>query len=254
MTDDWDFYFCRVDNRPASIFVDLGVAKDPPLAVYPVMSYVRVAMRNPRHDGLSSSEEFDALKSMEDQLGDRLTSGGSAVYVGRNTSNGCRDFYFYCAQDLDWGARVAESMGLFSGYTYESGSRPDPDWHTYFDFLFPGDREMQSIWNRRVCNSMQRHGDELTQAREIDHWAYFPNQDSRARFLQATVALGYMLREVQDPQDGGGQFGAQVYRTDVPCLDTIDEVTWPLFDAAKEAGGKYDGWETVVIKQASPPQ
>lgn len=155
MTDDWDFYFCSVgvDDRPASIFVDLGVAKDAPLAAYPVMSYVRVSMRNPRHDGLSSNEEFETLKSMEDQLGDLLTRGGSAVYVGRNTSNGYRDFYFYCAREVDWDTRVAESM-VSSGYTYECGSRADPEWHTYFDFLFPGDREMQSIQNRRVCDSL----------------------------------------------------------------------------------------------------
>src|SRR5215475_7078282 len=151
MTDDWDFYFCRVDDRPASIYVDLGVAKNPPRATYPVMCYVRVAMRNARPDGLSSNDEFESLISLEDRLSDRLTSGGSAVHVGRNTTNGCRDFYFYCGGEVDWGACVAEAMRLCPGYAYESGSRADPEWHSYFDFLFPGDRDMQSIQNRRVC-------------------------------------------------------------------------------------------------------
>jgi len=249
MTDDWDFYFCRVDNRPASIFVDLGAAKDAPLGAYPVMSYVSLTMQNPRQDGLSSSEEFEALKSIEDHLDGELTSGRSAVYVGRNTSNGCRDFYFYCTDQLDWVTRVAESMRPFPGYTYKSSSRPDPEWRTYFDFLFPGDREMQSIQNRRVCESLQRQGDPLTQAREIDHWAYFPNRDARARFVKAATALGHMLRQEHDPQDDDDQFGAQVYRTDIPSLDGIDAVTWPLFNAAKEAGGEYDGWETVVMTE-----
>lgn len=251
MTEDWDFYFCRVDDRSASIFLDLGVAKDPPRTAYPVMSYVRVTMRNPRPDGLSSNEEFEALKAVEDQLGGRLTSGGSAVYVGRNTSNGCRDFYFYCGREMDWATRVAESM-VSSGYTYESGSRPDPEWHTYFNFLFPGDREMQSIQNRRVCDSLRRHGDELTQAREIDHWAYFPNRDSQARFLQAAMTLGYLLREKHDLPNRSGQFGARVYRMDIPSPDRIDSVTWPLFEAAEKAGGEYDGWEAMVVKQTTP--
>jgi hypothetical protein len=158
------------------------VAKDAPLVAYPVMSYVWLAMKNPRHDGLSSSEDFEALKSLEDLLESWLTSGGSAVYVGRNTSNGFRDFYFYCVPEVDWVTRIAESMRSFSGYRYESGSRPDPEWNSYFDFPLPGNREMQSIQNRRVCDSLQRHGDELTRPRQIDHWAYFPDLACLAGF------------------------------------------------------------------------
>lgn len=68
------------------------------------------------------------------------------------------------------------------------------------------------------------------------------------------MVLGYMLREKNDPDSDNGQFGVQVYRTDIPSLDNIDSVTWPLFEAAKDAGGEYDGWETMVIKQASQLQ
>jgi hypothetical protein len=32
MSDEWDFYFCQVEDHPASIFVDLGVRQDVPIA------------------------------------------------------------------------------------------------------------------------------------------------------------------------------------------------------------------------------
>ena len=64
MSDDWDFYFCSVDNKPASIFVDLGIAKEAPMAEYSVMAYVRTHMQAPRDDGLSSQVEFETLKSL----------------------------------------------------------------------------------------------------------------------------------------------------------------------------------------------
>ena len=49
MSNDWDFYSCRVDDKPASIFVDLGIRRDVPLSGRPYMAFVRLFMRAPRH-------------------------------------------------------------------------------------------------------------------------------------------------------------------------------------------------------------
>jgi hypothetical protein len=62
MSNDWDFYSCRVDDKPASIFVDLGIRRDVPLSGRPYMAFVRLFMRAPRPDGLSSQEEFEDLR------------------------------------------------------------------------------------------------------------------------------------------------------------------------------------------------
>lgn len=34
MTDDWDFYFCNVDDKPASIDVDLGAVDMLPIKTH----------------------------------------------------------------------------------------------------------------------------------------------------------------------------------------------------------------------------
>lgn len=49
ITDDWDFYFLQVDDKPASIY---DFAPNPKL---PYMAYIRLHMREPRTDGLSSN-------------------------------------------------------------------------------------------------------------------------------------------------------------------------------------------------------
>lgn len=51
MTDDWDFYAARVDDRPASIFVDLGAAQAAPVETLPLRAHVRLFMNSPRPDG-----------------------------------------------------------------------------------------------------------------------------------------------------------------------------------------------------------
>jgi hypothetical protein len=247
MSDDWDFYACRVDNEPASIFFDLGIAVQAPLPEYPHMAYVRLRMRSPRPDGLSSQEEFETLMKIEDQLSQRLSQREANVYVGRNTSSGCRDFYFYCRDPGKWSSRVTMVMTDYGGYVFESGSRPDPDWSTYRTFLYPSGEVMQRIQNRRVCDHLQKKGDSLTEAREINHWAYFPNAGSRAAFVGHVSKSGFAVWELREHPDSKRRFGVQLHRVDLPSLENIDAVTMPLFQSANDAGGEYDGWETQIL-------
>lgn len=247
MSDNWDFYSCRVDGEPASIFVDLGLARDVPLHDRPYMAYVRVFMRSPRPDGLSSQAEFDTLIRLEDRLTSALTADNATTYVGRNTSGGCRDFYFYADDPSDWTPKVSNALADFRDYKYEAGSRLDREWKTYLDFLYPPPADMERIQNRRVCEALQKKGDALSQPREIDHWAYFPNEDSRGHFLNVVIPQGFAVRELKRSEGTEKPFGVQFFRIDLPSFETIDEVTLPLHRAAIAAGGNYDGWETQVV-------
>lgn len=247
MSDDWDFYFCQVDNHPASIFVDLGIAQEAPIAGFTVMAYVRVYMRAPRNDGLSSQTEFETLNSLEDALAS-LQSNSSAHYVGRNTSNGCRDLYFYVHTASNWQDRVAGVMQAFPTYEFESGTRDDPDWDTYFEFLYPAEEDQERIQNRRTCESLERNGDALEKERPIEHWIYFPDAISRKSFLETVAELGYATEEMIEPESKEDMYGVRLSCIGVPSIDNIDYITLPLYRAAKDHGGNYDGWETQVVR------
>jgi hypothetical protein len=243
--DDWEFYACLVDGENASIFVNLALAKVAPVLALTCMAYVRIYMREPRPDGLSSQEEYQALISLEDAVVPRLQELARATYVGRNTSGGCRDFYFYSPLADDWDTRVAGVMSSFRDYQYECGIREDPEWNTYFTFLYPSERIMQTIQNRRTCEALESKGDNRSQIREIDHWAYFHTLSARDQFVDAALRQGFALREMTEPSAEEMPFGAQVYRPDPPS--DIDSPVLTLFDLAKMCGGDYDGWECPVV-------
>ena len=44
---NWDFYMCRLDDKPAFIFLPLELVKDPPLARYPHLFLVRLHFLHP---------------------------------------------------------------------------------------------------------------------------------------------------------------------------------------------------------------
>jgi hypothetical protein len=245
MTDNWDFYALRVDGEPASIFVDLGIQVSAPVASLSHMAYIRLYMNEPRADGLSSQEEFERLIEIEDAIGASLCSE-EVGYVGRNTSGGCRDFYFYVSRPEDWQSRVDRLLSSFSNYKYEIGTREDPGWTTYLNFLLPSAADRQRIENRRVCEALERNGDKLVAKREIDHWSYFPNLASAEAYLTEIRQAGYQVRAMPERDEDTLHFSVQVWRIDVPSYDNINDVTLPLFEASARHGGEYDGWECPV--------
>jgi regulator of RNase E activity RraB len=251
MSEDWDFYLCTVDGKLASMYVDLGRIHAAPMAGLPFMACVRLRLGAPREDGMSSNEEYEALIEVEDALTGRLVDEG-AVYVGRCTTDGFRDFYFYVARTEGWEQRVADCMSFFPGYAFEALAREEPDWLTYLSYLYPNAAQWQTISNRRVCDALLHNGDPLIEAREIDHWAYFPDESCRNAFVEEALGLGYALRSIHRTDDDERPWCAQVWRIDVPGFDRIDAATTPLFDLAGKFDGYYDGWESVVLGSGQP--
>ncbi|WP_186417100.1 DUF695 domain-containing protein [Bosea sp. CS1GBMeth4] len=242
MSDNWDFYPLLVDSRPASIYVDLGLAGTAPVRTQPHMGYVRVSMRQPREDGLSSSEEFEALIKLEDALIDRVAATGVTTYCGRNTSSGYRDFYFYTSDPTAFSASAEEAMADQPEYEFRTGARLDPDWDAYFKFLYPTTDDMQRIMNRRVTDKLAKHGDVLSKPRPIDHLAHLPNASAAASLLGLLGEQGFTVHE---PEAGDGSVMLRFERADRP--DALDEVVIPIARRIKELGGTYDGWGCEVV-------
>ncbi len=100
--------------------------------------------------------------------------------------------------------------------------------------------------NRLAVEALEDNGDDLATPREIDHFIYFGELDSLTRFEQQAEALGFRVRSHVETEEG--RPGLQVYRIDIPSFERIDEVTLPLYRAALDCGGQYDGWESQVVE------
>jgi len=242
MSDDWDFYPLLVDSEPASIYLDLGLAGDAPIENQPHMSYVRVFMRHARPDGLSSNDEFEALSGVEDSLTEIFSASDDTTYVGRNTSSGNRDFYFYTADPAAFAGSASAAMAGHPQYQFEIGGRPDPDWDVYFGFLYPSPDDLQRILNRRVTEQLADHGDNHSEPRLINHFAYLPNARATAELRDFLAGQDF---SVDEPRVDGGSVGLRFTRSDRP--DNIDDVVVPIARRIREVGGDYDGWGCEVV-------
>ena len=247
MSEDWDFYLARVDDQPASIYVDLGIASEAPLESHGLLGYVRVEMRAPSDDGLSTDEEFETLIAIEDALVAALRQIG-AIFVGRNTSSGQRDFYFYLSDPKAFEFAADSALHAYPEYRWITGTRPDPEWRAYFDFLRPSERDRQRILNRRVREALQEKGDCLTATRDIDHVVYLPEEAARHAFVSRASDRGYAVVS-EGPTEDGEEY-ANIVRQDRPS--EIDEIVLQLVEICAELGGRYDGWGCEVTEGREP--
>ncbi|MCW4462427.1 DUF695 domain-containing protein [Sphingomonas sp. BT-65] len=242
MAEDWNFYLCRVDDKPASIFLDLALHDQAPVPAFRQLGYAHVFMRQPRPDGLSSSEEFETLSQIDEAL-DQAVATLAGRYVGRLTTDGTRTYYFYGANAASFEAAFSAAMRGFAGYEFETGQRDDPGWSIYRDFLYPGPADRQRIANQKVVNALLDRGDKPQLPRPIEHWAYFPDATRASAFIAWLQARDFRILR-SDPVEQGSHL-VLFMRVDQPSA--IDEVVLPLHAHAEELGGEYDGWECQAI-------
>lgn len=241
MSDDWDVYFTHVDGKPASILLDLDI--EAPIPGMSVMAYITLDFREPDENGMSGRDEFDALVKIEDALVPALTHETS-MFVGRCTTGGQRDFFFYMDNAKGVEEKVESVMDAFPEYTWDMGLVEEPGWDTYCEFLFPDEQGMDTIQNNRVRRQLAATGDNPALPREIDHFLAFPSAADRDAFATEIMAEGFRVTQVDDNPEQ--PFALLVQREDAP--DAIDDVTWPLRELAGAHGGAYDGWGCSVVK------
>lgn len=242
MSDDWEFYSLLVDDKPASIYLDLGLADEAPIRSQPDLAYIRVVMQRPRSDGLSSQEEFDDLIAVEDALTNHLREVENITYVGRNTSGGNRDFYFYTGEPAGFSTWANAALARHRHYQFDIGGRPDPNWDTYLGFLYPSLDDLQRIRNRHVLEELANNGDQIARPRTIDHVALLPSATANENLNRYLRGLGFAIDE---PTTYGGSIVARFRRQDRP--QAIDEIVLPIAQRVRELGGEYDGWGCEVV-------
>ena len=250
MPPHWDFYFCRLNDHLASVFLDLGYGQGPPPAGLTTLVYVFVPMRQARPDGLSSREEADRLAALEDALVPALVQGLPAAFVARATTRGHREFYFYAQDPGRLGELLAAVFTDFSDYRCEHGTRPDPEWSHYREVLFPAPVELQLMHNRHVLEQLRERGDDGSRARPLRHHLYFPDWKSRIAFSQWAAPRGYRCEDLPPRPEpvADKPFGLVLHHVAALPLEGINAIVSELFAQAETGGGEYDGWETEVVQ------
>jgi uncharacterized protein (TIGR01619 family) len=250
MSERWNFYFPRINDKLAAVFLDLGLRGSAPDAKRPHLLVISTALRLPREDGLSAQDEFETLNQIEDFFVQELCAKGGALNVGRVTTDGHRDWFFYAKDQSLLQNVVAIAAEKFPAYKFKTVAKLDEKWSHYLDFLYPSEEELQCIKNAETLEVLQKNGDDPAHSRPVTHWTYFSSESDRQAFVDKAGALGFKLQSMNKSNELKLQYCAVLERPDTMHHPTVNGVTIQLFRLAREYNGDYDGFETRVVRAA----
>ena len=248
-TPDWDNYVMYVNQKPVSIVVDLGLKAQVPLRDHPYVVIVRTKLLKAEANGQPGKEERATLDRMENRLDSALEASSGAIYAGRFTQRGLREFYFYTIDSVGFLKGVESAMSQFPEYQFLCQAKADLQWEHYLQVLYPPEKEYEGILSRRQVDELANRGDRLRSPRRIDHHLAFATRSGRDAFLRDANTRGFQSAGLEDgPESENMRFFLHIYRNDTPGYIFVDQVVLPLWEAARAQKGQYRGWETVVAR------
>ena len=103
--------------------------------------------------------------------------------------------------------------------------------------------------NRGVIRNLEKAGDHLEAKRIVDHYIYFKDEVSANKFIEEVKKKGFKLNKLNyDKSLGERPFSVWMTRMDAVTYDAVDDYVLYLWELAPNYDGKYDGWESIIVK------
>lgn len=240
---DWASFFCKVEDKPASIRLNLALNQIAPVEKYNEQIWFSVKFMNPDENGFTTREEFETINTIEDGIVDNLGSAYNIILAGAVKTDGRLDLYMYTTSTKEVESIIRSTMlDNFKDYQYAVDIKQDKGWEDYFNFLYPNPYEFQTIQNRRVILQLEQNGDNPEIKRKVDHWVDFKDETSLETFVNNVISKGYEVVKKQQIDQGEFKYSVNVAREDVTIFSEVNDYVWELIELAHESNGKYIGW------------
>ena len=245
---NWNVYLAQYEEGVGSVTLNMDLIHTSPQALKPFIVITGITSKNCGDDGFPHDDELERLYQISDAAEEVIASKTTHVMAGTFTQKCQRLSYLYVRDTT--GLRQALTTLYKDKYSvsqYYINIKEDREWKAYREFLYPNEVILEDMANRDVLISLLKAGDDLSKARQVDHWLYFPSDKSRKAFITFAKKQGFKIEET-GKAEGKLSFKLRISRTDKVDPSSINALTLELKKEAKKQGGEYDGWETFVMK------
>jgi hypothetical protein len=238
---DWENYVVALKDKPVSINVDLGLRPSAPLKDMPFVIIVRTKINQANAAGMPDSEEVISLDALEEKMVEGLAKYQGALYVGRFTQRGIREFYFYSSDTARYILTLNEVFQSHPDRQWLAQSKKDAEWENYLTVLYPSPLDKMMIDSKRKLG-ISGKDDPIRKEVTVFHFFEFNDEASRKKFLQLPFSSAFTVIELGTNQENK-RFTLLVSSQSVLDRKWVEKNIPVLFSEAKKQGGLYKGWE-----------
>ncbi|MFN5374961.1 MAG: DUF695 domain-containing protein [Chitinophagaceae bacterium] len=244
---DWENYISSIGGKPVSINVDLGLGQVAPIKENPFVVILRVKLRNPDQRGMPGIDEMNELDRMEGRLVELLARQVGALFAGRFTQRGIREFYFYAPDTLGYQKAINQSLFSLNEGEWLCQAKRDEKWENYFTVLYPTVLDRIKITSRKKLELMGVAEGKVLKNVDVEHYFEFDQIDGRTKFLITPEITGFKIVEMPGlPDKSTGKYVLILRKKEDPDFSWIERRIVPLFNLTQKNGGSYKGWSEIV--------
>ncbi len=230
---DWFRYQWEWDQEPLSVQVDMQYWQILPTLAYSYLIYVACAPKDAYADSFSRSE----LRSLHDLVRSLDASLQSdSIYVGMVETKNLKQYYFYAQTPsllTDVTSLCRSQQKLRTAYDVVQ----EPNYSTYYRFLFPDDAKLQSVENEEFIRHVFSKGGDVDLVRRISMRMSFPTFEGRESYIASLPDYGLTYGVTETIEHATHPFCVTVYGYSTLHLLDLNHCT----SRAIRSAAKYDG-------------
>lgn len=249
--ESWDSYLATYENKkPGSTVVRMDLVKNAPINDYKFVLVSGVTYKSDNVDGFPDDKTLAIVQQIGDELEKLIHSKFNGIYVGSFMHNFERLEYYYLSDNTN----VKEVIKSFYDTKYPQfksyiNIKDDSKWTYYKNFLYPNEDILNYMGDQKVVDNLIKNGDDLTKSRRVDHWAFFDSKEYALKFKIEIEKIGYKIEEIKKEKGSNKSYKVNFWKDEFVDLTSINQITSNLRSISKKNNGKYDGWETFIIKK-----
>ena len=201
-----------------------------------------------KFDGFDESVEgFEEFLETKESLIIALEHDNRAKFVGHRVNDGWSELYFYAKTSKHLDVIVSKIL-TNSNYVYESNVVRDTRWDFYETQLYPTELEFCHIQSAKTISLLLEEDDDLEASRVVEHYAVFDTATQKERFVDAVKDKGFEYKDDISSEDY--EHGVALTKEHAVTQKEVDKIVEELFCELKNEHGFYEGWSTVLVKDA----
>lgn len=248
----WNTYQAKQEKGVSSTNLRMDLIDKAPINGYDFLFYVKIKYRVTQESDFPIGNKLKKLYRIKDAIYDKMQSVSDSKYVGSFMYDGSRFEYYYVKDASDIERHIDKLFReQFRGEKYEVFVKDDSSWDLYRNFLYPNDEIKNFMSNRDTVIQLKNAGDDVTTPRKIEHYATFTSQNDMNLFAREIEKLLFTIEHQKNVNSTSFPYEIKFSRNNSTTLENVMKFTTEIIKLTKQFNGKYDGWETYVVKKSN---